>query len=219
MIVVMANCWPSLQPSTRAPRLELADSVPRTYTRGRVRVVLRCARRLTGRCSRTGALWSLRSLVRPPLNGSIVRRTGRCMLARRELILLFGFGLRTSFGDSMAPANKPLRRTGASPPPLNGSIVSRTRGTIRGSRRCSRRDRLVRGNVQHVWDNEAWAPIGTTSIARRAPLWDGSPDNKPLQQPSATPARSELGSCRDAAGCARGSSRPATFDRDLGVPC
>ena len=32
--------------------------------------------------------------------------------------------------------------------------------------------------------------------------------NRPLQQPNATPVRSDVRSCHDAAGCARGSSRP-----------
>ena len=32
--------------------------------------------------------------------------------------------------------------------------------------------------------------------------------NRPLQQSNATHLRSRLGVCRDAAGCARGSSRP-----------
>ena len=35
-----------------------------------------------------------------------------------------------------------------------------------------------------------------------------APSNRPLQQPNATRVRSKVGSCRDAAGCARGSSRP-----------
>jgi hypothetical protein len=32
--------------------------------------------------------------------------------------------------------------------------------------------------------------------------------NQPLQQPSGSPVRSDVGSCRDASGYARGSSRP-----------
>ena len=43
-----------------------------------------------------------------------------------------------------------------------------------------------------------------TDVRRR----DAHPANKPLQQTNATPARSQVGSCRDAAGYARGSSRP-----------
>ena len=43
-----------------------------------------------------------------------------------------------------------------------------------------------------------------TGIARS----DSSPSNRPLQQTNATPVHSEAGLCRDAAGCARGSSRP-----------
>jgi hypothetical protein len=35
-----------------------------------------------------------------------------------------------------------------------------------------------------------------------------TPSNKPLQQTNATGFRPGVGSCRDAAGCARGSSRP-----------
>ena len=48
---------------------------------------------------------------------------------------------------------------------------------------------------------------GPLQAASFAPVVRQLP-NKPLQQTNATRVRSRVGSCRDAAGCARGSSRP-----------
>jgi hypothetical protein len=46
------------------------------------------------------------------------------------------------------------------------------------------------------------------------------PPNKPLQQPNATPARSNGNSCRDAAGVPPAAPRGrATLARDRGVRC
>src|SRR5450631_2963773 len=50
-------------------------------------------------------------------------------------------------------------------------------------------------------------PLRSSRVASGCPKRNSQPI-KPLQQPNATPVRMEVGWCRDATGCARGSSRP-----------
>jgi len=67
------------------------------------------------------------------------------------------------------------------------------------------RDRGVGGSG---W-SDSLPLVGTTDPDLGARSLDGLMlPNKPLQQPNATRVRSKVRSCRDAAGCARGSSRP-----------
>ena len=51
-------------------------------------------------------------------------------------------------------------------------------------------------------------PSCTRSARQRPLIGTGELPNRPLQQTNATDIRSKFNSCRDAAGCARGSSRP-----------
>ena len=65
---------------------------------------------------------------------------------------------------------------------------------------------VFRGDSEETWIPRAeWGrrfPLGNETRRDRATA------NKPLQQPNATRVRAKAGLCRDAAACARGSSRP-----------
>ena len=199
---------------------------------------------LTRRCRRTAASVALRApSARPPLNGYIVGRTSGPAMSSR--LCQRGSGGQAAGGSTTSRFSSPdsyrflayaavleTRCDPASDVDITifttavqgfGYLVAMAIANLFYSLGCWSEMRAMPRNVatyrRRVWGLGLAFSVALpfsipifVAITRCRPR---EPSNQPLQQPNASRVRSNVGRCRDAAGCARGSSGRDTIERDL----